>query len=214
MISFKIHKSTISLFKLKKMKEKEKIAHNYLITKYSSFKYSYSLLCIKNLIFTEHCRIVARFKDFLILDDMTEFLRRFYSKKELKNRLIKIFNFYESYSKIFPNYMILAESKYLYRNIRKKQKMIDAFNQIKKEEEENRNSLKKEKKEKIKIFNKSIEESINRYHPSGGSSLFNSIISGFIKNNNINNNESNWNSLISVSLNNQNSLNNKIINSN
>ena len=37
--------------------------------------------------------------------------------------------------------MILPESYYLYRNIRKKQKMIDAFNEIRREEEENRKNL-------------------------------------------------------------------------
>ena len=204
MVSVKIHKPSISFYKSNKIYEKEKIIYNNLISKYSKFEYSYSLLSINNLIFNEHCLVVARFKDFLILDDMTEFLRRFYNKKELKRRLNKIFNFYESYSKIFPNYMILPESQYLYRNIRKKQKMIDAFNQIKKEEEENRNSLKKElnnkEKKEIMIFNKSIQESINRYRPSETSILFNSIISGFIKSNN-NYNDSNWNSLISISLN-------------
>ena len=214
MISVKIHKPSISYFKSNKIYEKEKIIHNYLLSKYSKFEYSYSLVCINNLIFNEHCRIVARFKDFLILDDMTEFLRRFYTKRELKRRLTKIYNFYESYSKIFPNYMILPESKYLYRNIRKKQKMIDAFNQIKKEEEENRNSLKKELNNKergeIMIFNRSIQESINRYHPSGASFLFNSIMSGFMKN--TNNNESNLNSIISISLNKAYPLNNKKIN--
>ena len=213
MVSVKIHKPSISILKSNKIYEKEKVIHIYLLSKYSKFEYSYSLVCINNLIFNEHCQAVARFKDFLILDDMTEFLRRFYTKRELKRRLTKIFNFYESYSKIFPNYMILPESIYLYRNIRKKQKMIDAFNQIKKEEEENRNSLKKElnNKEKgaIMIFNKNIQESINRYHPSGTSFLFNSIISGFMKNNN--NNESNLNSLISISLNKAYPLNNKKI---
>ena len=218
MVSVKIHKPSISVMKSNKIYEKEKIIHNNLVLNYAKFEYSYSSLCINNLMFNEHCQVVARFKDFLILDDMTEFLRRFYSRKELKKRLIKIFNFYESYSKIFPNYMILPESKYLYRNIRKKQKMIDAFNQIKKEEEENRNSLKKElnKKEKreIIIFNKSIQDSINRYHPSTSSFLFNSIISGFAKNNNHNNNESNYNSIINISLSKPYNFNNKKINNN
>ena len=82
--------------------------------------------------------------------------------------------------------------------------MIEAFNQIKKEEEENRNSLKKEfnnKEKGMMIFNKNIQESINRYQPSGfGTSfLFSSIISGFMKNNK--NNESNLKSLMSISLN-------------
>ena len=97
-------------------------SNKILSSKYSKFEYSYSLFCTNNLIFNEKCRIVARFKDYLVLDDSTEFLRRFYLRKELLQRLKKIFNFYESYCKIFPNYMILPESQFLYRNIRKKQK--------------------------------------------------------------------------------------------
>ena len=95
MISVKIHKPSISLLSSNKIIKNEKNVHNYLIAKYSKFEYSYSLVCITNLIFNEQVRIVARFKDFLILDDMTEFIRRFYTKKELKKRLNKIFNFYE-----------------------------------------------------------------------------------------------------------------------
>ena len=113
MVSVKIHKPSISFLKNNKIYEKEKNVHNYLITKYINFDYSYSALCVNNLMFNERCSIVARFKDYLILDDMTEFLRRFYSKKELKKRLNKIYNFYDSYSKIFPNYIILPEGKYL-----------------------------------------------------------------------------------------------------
>ena len=220
MVSVKIHKPSISYLKNNKIYEKEKSVHNYLTTKYSNFDYSYSALCINNLMFNERCRIVARFKDYLILDDMTEFLRRLYSKKELKRRLKKIFNFYDSYSKIFPNYMILPEGKYLYRNIRKKQKMIDAFNQIKKEEEENRNSLKRtinnKEKGEMMVFSKSIQESINRYHPSG-TFLFNSVISELMKNKNNNANkniDSNYNSLISISLNKAYSINNKMVSNN
>ena len=142
-----------------------------LYKKYSQFRYSFSLFCTNNLIFNEKCRIVARFKDYLVYDDSTEFLRRFYLKRELRSRLKQIYNFYESYCKIFPNYMILPESQFLYRNIRKKQKMIDAFNEIKREEEENRRHLKiglhsdKKKRENI-VFTKKIQESIERYHPS------------------------------------------------
>ena len=168
------------------------ITKKVLYHKYSKFEYSFSLFCTNNLIFNEKCRIVARFKDFLVLDDTTEFLRRFYSKKELKSRLNKIFNFYESYCKIFPNYMILPESQFLYRNIRKKQKMIDAFNEIKKEEEENRKHLKLgiineniKNKEKNLVFTKDIQDSIERYHPSLSNLLSNTFMNEI--NNNINN---------------------------
>ena len=191
-----------------------------LTTKYSKFEYSYSLFCTNNLIFNEKCRIVARFKDYLVLDDSTEFLRRFYFKKELNSRLKKIYNFYESYCKIFPNYMILPESKFLYRNIRKKQKMIDAFNEIKKEEEENRKHLKlglsdDNKKNANVVFTKKIQDSIERYHPSISNILSNTFMSEISNNLNkefeYNNNEK---SIITLSLNSQRQTNLNEINSN
>ena len=118
------------------------ISYTKLFKKYSSGEYSFNKISVNNLIFNENCLVVARFKDFLIYDDNTEFIRRFYDSKEGTPRLKKILNFYEKYSKIFPNYLVLKENKYLYRNIRKKQKMIDAFNEIKREEKENRKKLK------------------------------------------------------------------------
>jgi hypothetical protein len=38
----------------------------------------------------------------------------------------KVFEFYEKYSKVFPNYVALpGESKYMFKNIERKQKLID-----------------------------------------------------------------------------------------
>ena len=141
-----------------------------LSIKYNSFENSYSLICINNLIYTENCHIVARFKDFLYYDDDTEFINKFFYKNELKKILKKVFNFYSKYCKVFPNYMILPENEFLYRNLRKKQKLIDQFNEIKKEEEENRKhlNLKKNKNNENKyiIFGKKEQESIDKYKPS------------------------------------------------
>jgi hypothetical protein len=141
-----------------------------LSIKYNSFENSYSLICINNLIYTENCHIVARFKDFLYYDDDTEFINKFFYKNELKKILMKVFNFYSKYCKVFPNYMILPENEFLYRNLRKKQKLIDQFNEIKKEEEENRKhlNLKKNKNNENKyiIFGKKEQESIDKYKPS------------------------------------------------
>ena len=141
-----------------------------LSIKYNSFENSYSLICINNLIYTENCHIVARFKDFLYYDDDTEFINKFFYRNELKKILKKVFNFYSKYCKVFPNYMILPENEFLYRNLRKKQKLIDQFNEIKKEEEENRKhlNLKKNKNNENKyiIFGKKEQESIDKYKPS------------------------------------------------
>ena len=110
------------------------ISYTKLFKKYSSGNYSFNKISINNLIFNENCLVVARFKDFLIYDDNTDFLRRFYPSDEGIKRLNKILAFYEKYSKIFPNYLVLKENIYLYRNIRKKQKMIDALNELKRQE--------------------------------------------------------------------------------
>ena len=143
------------------------ISYTKLFKKYTSGNYSYHKILANNLIYNDTCRIVSRFKDYLILDDNTEFLRRFYYGEESVPRLEKILTFYEKYSKIFPNYMILKESKYLYRNIRKKQKMIDAVNEIKREEEENRKKMKqnngKINKEKNELFTKKVKEEIKTF---------------------------------------------------
>ena len=146
------------------------IALKNLISKYNSFEYSFSLICINNIIYTEKCHIVARFKDYLYYDDSTEFFNKFFQKNELYSTLPKIFNFYAKYCKVFPNYMILPENEFLYRNLRKKQKMIDQFNEIKKEEEENRKHLKLERNKNNEndyiLFSKKMQDSIEKYRPS------------------------------------------------
>ena len=160
----------------KNQKSKSNISYYYLIaqkhlhSKYNSFENSYELICINNLIYTENCHIVARFKDYLYYDDSTEFFNKFFQTDVLYTSLTKIFNFYSKYCKVFPNYMILPENEFLYRNLRKKQKMIDQFNEIKREEEENRNHLKlqknKENENDYILFNKKVQESIENYKPS------------------------------------------------
>ena len=141
-----------------------------LSSKYNSFENSYTLVCINNLIYTETSNIVARFKDFLYYDDDTEFLNKFFHKNDQKKILTKVFNFYSKYCKVFPNYMILPENQFLYRNLRKKQKLIDQFNEIKKEEEENRKHLKLKKNKNNEnnyiIFGKKEQDSIDKYKPS------------------------------------------------
>ena len=147
----------------------EKIKEN-LIKKYNSSEYTLQYINITNLIFNERCSIVSKFKDYLLYDDSTEFLRRYYLKEESNPRLKRIFLFYDTYSKIFPNYMILPENEYLYKNIRRKQKMIDAFNEIKKEEEENRRLIgnKNENNDNLntEVFTQDIKNDIKNYNPS------------------------------------------------
>ena len=154
------------------------ISYTKLFKKYTSGNFSFSKISINHLVFSATCQIVARFKDFLIYDDNTEFIHRFYPREDANPRLKKIFLFYETYSKIFPNYLVLKENKYLYRNIRKKQKMINAINAIRKEEKENKKKLgvldseKNIENNKNQLFTRKIKDEIKIFQKNLSGKLY------------------------------------------
>jgi hypothetical protein len=113
------------------------ITRKMLYKKYSQGNFSFKNILADYLIFNYKCRLTLLFKEFLLADNECEFLRRYYTKEDIKNILGKILEIYCLYSKIYPNYIILKENKFLYKNIRKKQKMIDENN--KNEEIKNKN---------------------------------------------------------------------------
>ena len=108
--------------------------------KYDVKMHVYDMKKVNELIFNIPSHFTAIFKEYLLKEEEAEFLKRIYHKYELSKKLKNIFYFYEKYSKIFPNYIVIPEGHYLYRNILKKQKMIDKLQRMK--EEENRNKKK------------------------------------------------------------------------
>ena len=145
--------------------------------KYSKLPESYDINIIDNIIYNEKSHIVATFKDCLISDDIGEFLKRFYKKNESAIRLPKFYEYYDLYSKIFPNYTAFEEGKYLYLNIQRKQRMIDLQEQM--EFEENQNKGKKEtsslySESKENIFNTdAIDSILNGTNNEGIAIIFN-----------------------------------------
>ena len=97
--------------------------------------------------------MVAVFKDYLIFDDLSEFLKRPYEIDESFERLPKICEFYEKYSKVFPNYVNLPENKFMYKNIEKKQKIIDDKQRIASMKREQIEDKLRKRKEKQKLKN-------------------------------------------------------------
>ena len=55
-------------------------------------------------------------------------ISNFFESDESNIRLRNICDFYESYSKIFPNYYALPEKDFIFKNIKKKKKIIDEKN--------------------------------------------------------------------------------------
>ena len=98
--------------------------HNNLREKYTTTTEFYNSRIVHDIMYNENNQIVSIFKDFLILDDLTEFLKRYYYKEEVWTRLPKIFTFYSSAFPTYPNYAILPENKYMFKNISKKQKVL------------------------------------------------------------------------------------------
>ena len=117
----------------------EKYIHKYFLNCYRSNKNDYNERMIEDILNNESTHLVAEFKDYLIMGDITEFLQKSYNIKECKKYLPKIYEYYNSCSVIFPNYVVLHESKYIYKSIRKKQKVIDNMQ----EQEEKQEKIKK-----------------------------------------------------------------------
>ena len=129
--------------------------------KYNTMPKKYNLIIIDNIIFNDKSHIVSVFKDLLINHDFNDFLKRFYTREESYIRLPKYFEYYNLYSKIFPNYTSIPEGKYFYINIQKKQRMIDLQEDMEKEKSKEKKSkvVKKDVKEE-KVFNTSVMNSI------------------------------------------------------
>ncbi len=144
---------------------------------YKNFKDTYSLSAdfynikvINEIICNENSHIVAEFKDYLIKGDYSEFIQKYYLLIDSMDCLPRIYEYYESCSVIFPNYVVLPESKYLYKNIQRKQRVIDYQQELEDEKERKINERlnnNNESKNEI-VFNENIIDSIlNQTDTSG-----------------------------------------------
>ena len=135
-------------------------AYHKLHLKYYSIPLIYEINIINNIIYNEKSHIVATFKDYLILDDNSEFLKRYYKLYESNSRLPRFYEYYNTYSKIYPNYTSILEGKYIYRNIQKKQRMIDIQEQIEIENRHNELLSPRDIKKEDDVFNTEVIDSI------------------------------------------------------
>ena len=150
------------------MKTIKRISHFNFINKYIKNEFYYNSIIIDHIIHNDPGHIVAEFKDFLIMGDINEFLQNYYKKKESIYLLPKIYDYYISYSVIFPNYVILPESQYIYKNIQKKQKVIDIQQEQEDKEAKIKKGLIKEEKVEDELFTTQVLDSIlNQTDTSG-----------------------------------------------
>jgi len=75
---------------------------------------------VTDIVYNEPFSIVVTFKEYLIYDDSSEFLADYFTIEESKKKLMKSIDYYESYSKIFPNYCLLDNKEEMFKNIERK----------------------------------------------------------------------------------------------
>ena len=118
------HKKNIPKIQYATMAIEERVRKK-LIKRYDHPLSYHDMKLIDDILYNEKSHFVGTFKEHLLFDDPNEFLRRFYNKFEIQIKLKKILIFYEKYSKIYANYTVIPEQKYMYKNIKRKQKVID-----------------------------------------------------------------------------------------
>ena len=128
--------------KEKYVKQLEKRIKLKLIKRYDKPLSYHDVKMINDILFNEKTHYVEMFKEFLIYEDYNEFLKKYYNFYDIQFKLSRILFFYSKYSKIYANYTSIPESKYMYKNIKRKQKIIDQMNNnnYNKSEYENDNS--------------------------------------------------------------------------
>ena len=178
-------------------KEDKKILSFQSIEKliYKSFRKYYNnyskfnIMKIDEIINNEKSHLVAEFKDFLVMGDMGEFILKYYNKKEIDAIYKQILDYYNENLFIFPNYVALYESKYIYNNIQKKQKIIDIQEELNHNKDQKKKNEKIEKQDPNKVFSvKEIDSILNETNTSGIRKYF-GISDNSVTENGINKNE-------------------------
>ena len=144
----------------------EKIINKKFHAKYYIEPNYYNIIKIENIIYNDKSHLVSEFKEQMIMNDKFEYFSKYYLTKEIHSLLIKCILYYEKNSFLIPNYVVLPEGKYIYKNIIEKQQLIedkvtnydyennnDKLAKNKKKENKNNNGNKK-------IFDYSVYNSI------------------------------------------------------
>ena len=82
----------------------EKLIYNNL-KKYNINPKKFNTFIINDIVFDHRTHIVAIFKNYLLWNETSEFLKRYYPKRDIFGRLPKITEYYEHYTLFTPNYL-------------------------------------------------------------------------------------------------------------
>ena len=138
----------------------EKLIFSKLYSKYKIDNTIYALNLIDNIIFNERSHLVSTFKDYLILDDEFEFLKRYYTYQESNIRLNNFLNYYSNYKYQYPNYSNLREGDIILKNIFIKQQMKENLEKSFKKRIKEKNKIDINENLSNTVFNSKVYDSI------------------------------------------------------
>ena len=127
---------------------REKLIYNNL-KKYNITPKKFNTFIINDIVFDHRTHIVAIFKNYLLWNETSEFLKRYYPKRDIFGRLPKITEYYEHYTLFTPNY--LSNDGLLLIIMLKTTRRKKKYLQYLEEKEENKKNI------KSKNLNKNFE---------------------------------------------------------
>ena len=141
-----------------------KIIKNNLFKKYNITPTQYNKFQISNIMRNGNTHLVSLFKEYLFLNDYSEFITFYFTLYESRKILKVILSIYQKTTYLFPNYTQLHECKYIYNKIYLKQKLIDYLENMEKYEKMNMKNSTKENSNVLdsEIYNNLLVESSNR----------------------------------------------------
>ena len=131
------------------LKFKKKMISN--LKKYNVNEDMYNKKIINDIIYDENKHIVSEFKNYLLWDENSDFLKRFYYLHESINRLPKINYYYETYTLFPPVYFCLDDLvKIMIKNVKRKKKYLEMIEEM--EDNNDNDKIKKKNKKNLKIL--------------------------------------------------------------
>ena len=169
------------------------------LKKYSTSNRKYNILIINSIIFDQRIHKVAVFKNYLLWDELSEFLKRFYKNNESKQRIPKISEYYVKYTLFPPVYYGLEGLVVIIMNkwTKRKKNYLEYIedHEDEKEEVKNKNiSFEKLIKSSL-INNKESSRSILSKNTLDLTKYENELNQKCMKDNLIKNNDKNYNTL-------------------
>lgn len=134
--------------------------------KYNATQNTWNVRVIDDIIYNEKSHIVSVFKDFLIYDDNSEFLKRYYFHYESVPRLPKIIDYYIHSTRIAPNYALMNGSKIIMKGFKKKDKIGKQGDENVQANSKTKPPGNKNNHHEERLFTDKLKDSIEKIKPS------------------------------------------------